>query len=330
MLKFALLLFSVPLLAHGGEAIYYAASSRHMTTVSCDQVTHVPPRARWLRVTGCDIDYMHPGFRTSGTQVKELFFAMRRRNERQDAPASLLVATRESQALTTAQDALVGTAEIDEEAFTVAMLRIVDVLRAAREVDGYARAGLVDRFLARRGLAGFGFPLAPDAIVLDLHARPPVLAAAIETGAGLLLLSGAALWRRRAPAAGETVASTDSPAATSVAPSAGLERRLPPALLLNLEPSAPRTDIEYAPPLGSREEVAAQITRVLGTLVDEGDGRYSVAGADWRLGLDLGREDPVWTVAVDVRGSNAATEALDTLTRETSWRVYVPRLGAFR
>ena len=330
MLRFALLLLSIPLLAHGGEALYYAARSRHVTTVSCDQVTRVPPRVRWLRVTGCDIDYMHPGFRTSGTQVNELFFAMRKRNEGQDASASLLVATRDRQALTAAQDALAGGSEVDDETFTVAMLRVVDILRAAREVDGYARAGLLDRLLARRALAGFGPPLTPDAIVLDLHARPPLLAAAMETGAGLFLLSGAALWRRRAPAAGAPIGSTGSPAdaASSVPPSAA--RPLPPAMLLNLEPSAPRTDIEYAPPLGSRQEVAAQITRVLGTLVEEGDGRYGVAGADWRLGFDVGREDPVWTVAVEVRGNEAAVEALDTLARETSWRVYVPRLGVFR
>jgi len=327
LLRVVLLLLSIPLLAHGGEGLYGAAGNRQMTTVSCDQFMLTPPKARWLRVTGCDIDYMHPGFSTSAGRVTEMFFAMRRRNEPPDAPVSLIVATRDPQALAAAQPALGNDTGIDEEAFTVAMLRVIDILRAAREVDGCARSGIVQRVLARRELSGFGAPLTDDAIVMDLHARPSFLIPGIETGAGLVLLTAAALRRRRGPAGAEA---GGEGAVLAAPPALALERRLPPAMLLSLDASAALTEIEYAPPLGNPQEVVARITDAFGALTAEGDARYSIGGPDWRLIFDLGRDESVWTVTVDARGSDAALDALDRLARETRWRVYVPRLGAFR
>jgi len=100
-------------------------------------------------------------------------------------------------------------------------------------------------------------------------------------------------------------------------------------MLLNLEIAEPG-EIEYAPPLGHREDVVAQISGILGPVTDEGGGRYRTGADDWSLTLDLGRDDPVWTVTADARGSEAALEALDRLGRETRWRVYVPKLGTFR
>jgi hypothetical protein len=253
--------------------------------------------------------------------VSELFFAMRLRNEPAGAPALLIVATRDPQALAIAQQGLGTGSEVDEETFTVAMLRVVDLLRAAREVDGYARNGFVERALTRRALAGFSAPLAADAIVLDLHAQPSMVRPGVEAAAGLALLAGAALLARRRKAPVEAIAPEVPPVA--------LERRLPAAMLLNLD-AAEVGEIEFAPPLGSAPEVAARISAVLGTLTDEGGGRLGVGGDGWRLVFDLGRDDTVWTVAVDARGSDAAVEALDQLARETGWRVFVPRLGTFR
>ena len=327
MLRLVLLLLSLPLLAHGGEGIYYAARNRQPTTVNCAQFMQTPPQAQWLHVIGCDIDYMHPAFSGSGDRLREMFFAMRTRNEPPTAPVSLMIATRDPQALAVGQQAFGTGSNIDEESFTIAMLRIVDILRAAREVDGYARSGVIERFLIRRELTGFSAPLEADAIVLDLHARPSLLRPVIELAAALLL-GAAALRRRRQPTAIDVSADRGAEPAATIAPV--LEPRLPPVLLLNLEPTAPLSDIEYAPPLGSPEEVASQIAAVFGTLAPEGDGKYSVGGSDWRLEFDLGRDDPVWAVAVRVRGTDAALAALDRLTGETSWRVYVPRLGTFR
>jgi hypothetical protein len=382
--RFALLLLSIPLLAHGGDGISQAVRNRQMTTVTCPQFMLVPPKARWLRVTGCEIDYTRPAITAAGSQVTEMYFAMRTRDEPGSAPVSLIVATRDPRALAVAQQALGNGTPVDDEAFTIAMLRVVDILGAAREVDGYARGGIIGRMITRRALAGFGTPLSSELVVLDLHARPSFLIPGMEAGAGVALLIAAAALRRRRPAVAvaergpaesetalapaETVEGTvehpeppldiaeswtemaqplaeiNPPPAAAASESAAqpeppappepppqiLERRLPPAMLLNLDPSASVTEIEYAPPLGNAQEVAERIAGVLGPLTAAGDGRYSVSGSDWRLDFDLGRDDSVWTASVDARGSEAALDALDRVVRETSWRVFVPRLGAFR
>ena len=315
-LRLVALALGVPLLAHGAEGLYYAARNTELVSVACDQFMQTPPRARWLRVTGCDIDYTHPAFSASSGRVSELFFAMRLRSQPASAPASLVVATRNADALAIADQGLGHGTQVDEETFTVAMLRIVNLLRAAREVDGYARNGVLERAFTRRALADFTAALAPDAIVLDLHAQPTMVRPAIEAAAGVLLVVAGVL-RRRARGTQAT------------ASAALLERCLPPAMLLNLE-IAERREIEYAPPLGTRDDVVAQISGVLGPVTDEGGGRYRVGENDWSLTLDLGRDDPVWTATADARGSEAALDALDRLARETRWRVYVPRLGSFR
>jgi len=321
LLRFVLLLVGGPLLAHGAEGLYYASRNLQLVTVACDRFMQAPPEARWLRVTGCDIDYTHPAFNGSGDRVSELFFAMRLRGATATAPASLIVATRDPRALEIAQQGVSNGSSVDEEAFTVAMLRVVDLLRAAREVDGYARNGFVERALTRRALAGFSAPLASDAVVLDLHAQPSLVRPGIEAAAGLLLLGATALRRRR-----KEPAAVVAPERVPIV----LERGLPPAMLLNLQ-TPDISQIEYAPPLGNPQEVAWRISSVLGPLAEEADGRFSVGGDGWRLGFDLGRDDEtVWTVAVEARGSDVAVAALDTLARETGWCVFVPRLGTFR
>jgi hypothetical protein len=53
-----------------------------------------------------------------------------------------------------------------------------------------------------------------------------------------------------------------------------------------------------------------------------------VRGPDWSLVLDLGRDEPVWTITVEARGDGSTT-ALERLARETGWRIYIPKLGTF-
>ena len=314
-LRLAALVLGVPLLAHGAEGLYYAARNTGLVTVSCERFMQAPPPARWLRVTGCDIDYTHPAFSASRGRVSELFFTMRLRTEPASAPASLVVATRNAEALAIADEGLGHGTPVDEETFTVAMLRVVNLLRAAREVDGYARSGILERAFTRRALADFSAALAADAVVLDLHAQPTLVRPAIEAAAGLLLVAAGTL--RRRPRAEPAVSPTP------------LERCLPSAMLLNLDVAEP-SQIEYAPPLGPREDVVTRISGVLGPLTPEAEGRYRVGAGEWSLTLDLGRDDPVWTATADARGSDAAIDALDRLARENRWRVYVPRWGSFR
>ena len=329
LLTAALLLVSLVLLAHGGEGLYHAATNRQPVAVTCNQLVQQRPRALWLRVSGCDIDYLGAGYRESNGHLDELFFPMRPPSQPPTSPIALVVATADPQVLAIAAKTIGNNQQPDQETYLVMMLRIVTVLRASKEVDGYARSGFIERLQTRRALGGLTSPLAPDFVALDLHAKPSFVTPGIEAGIGLALLLAALASRRRAPRA----AHVDEPIAADSggedAFAAPPPRRLPAVMLLNLERSAAAADLENAPPFGSHEEVTGRIAGVLGPLGGAAVRRKTVRGPGWSLAFDLGQDDRVWTIAVETRGSDNSIAALERLARETGWQIFVPRLGTF-
>jgi hypothetical protein len=327
LLKIAMLLASIPLLAIGGEGIYHAARSRQQIAVTCDQFSGQPPRALWLRVSGCDVDYMGAGYRESGGRISELFFPVRPVAHARTAPASLVVATRDSEVLEIAQNTIGSGRQPDQEAFLVMMLRIVTMLRVSKEIEGYARSGVVELLKTRRALTGLSAPLAQEVLVLDLHARPDFLVPGIEAGAGLcLLVLGLVLPARRSPSGIESRA---MPPASDVKPLSGPpRRRLPDLMLLNLDAAADASAIEHAAPLGNRSEVARQIAGVLEGFRVDGDGHGTFHGEDWSLTLDFAGDEKVWTITVVACG-DGSVRALESLAVATGWRIFVPKRGTF-
>ena len=273
LIKIALLLVSILLLAIGGEGVYHAARSRQQLALTCEQFTGPPPGSLWLRVSGCDIDYLGAGYRESKGQISELFFPIRPPAQARTTPAALVVATSDSDVLAVAQSTIGGGRQPDQEAFLVMMLRIVTMLKVSREVEGYARSGVMELLRTRRALAGLNAPLAPEVLVLDLHARPSFLLPGIEAGAGVFLLAlSLTLLRRRSR--GRAKAAVEP--ATDAAMLAGTgARRLPRLMLLSLDPEADLGAVEHAPPLGNRAEVERRIAEVLhGFRVDRPGTRH--------------------------------------------------------
>jgi hypothetical protein len=327
----ALLLVGLVFLAHGGEALYHAAMNRQPVIVTCDQFVRQRPTALWLRVTGCGIDYLGAGYRESNGRLDELFLPMRPPSQPPTSPVALVVTTNDPQVLAIAGTTIGNNQQPDQDTYVGMMRRIVAMLRASTEIDGYARAGIIERLQTRRALAGLTAPLAPDVTVLDLHARPAVVRPGIEAGIGLALLLVLLTWRggRRQVSA---VAVDDLPAASNFRdepPVALLSRRLPSAMLLNLGPSARVSEVESAPPLGPRDNVRGRIVGILGATEAARDGRATVNGAGWSLAFDLGQDDQVWTITVDALGGDGSIDALERLARETGWRIFVPKLGIF-
>jgi hypothetical protein len=317
------------LIAHGGEGLYHAATNRQPVAVTCSQLVQQRPRALWLRVSGCDIDYLGAGYRESNGRLEELFFPMRPPSQSPTFPIALVVATADPQVLAIAAKTIGNNQQPDQESYLVMMLRIVTMLRASKEVDGYARSGFIERLQTRRALAGLTAPLAPDFVALDLHSKPSFVTPGIEAGIGLALLVAALASRRRAPHPAQIDAPIAGDAGTDEVFAAPPPRRLPAVMLLNLQPSAAAADLETAPPFGRREEVIDRIAGVLGPLGGAADRRQTIQGSGWSLGFDLGEDDQVWTIAVDARGSDDSISALERLARETGWQIFVPRLGTF-
>ncbi len=325
----ALLLVSLVFLAHGGEAVYHAATNRQPVIVTCDQFVRQRSRALWLRVTGCDVDSLGAGYRESHGRLDELFLPVRPPSQPTTSPVALVVATNDPQVLAIAGTTIGNNQQPDQDAYAGMMRRIVTMLRASKEVEGYARSGLMERLQTRRALAGLTAPLAPDVVVLDLHARPSFVRAGIEAGLGLVLMLIAITWPRGRQQAGVEVEELPVESPREEPPVAPAVRRLPSVMLLNLGPSAGLSELESAPPLGPRDQVGGRIGGILGATEADRDGRAAASGPGWSLAFDLGQEDQVWTITVEALGSDRSIDALERLARETGWRIFVPKLGTF-
>jgi hypothetical protein len=320
-LRFALLAIGLPLLALGGEGLYHAVSSHSQQAMTCDQFARRRPRGQWVRLTGCTLDYDAPGYREAKGQIAEIYFPVRITGQPRGAPAPLLAATRDAGALAIVQGTIGGGRQPDQEALTVMMLRVVTALKAAREVEGMTRAGVIELLLTRRSLTSFPVPLADGYAVVDLHKRPDFVLPGVEAAAGLLavllfLVAGRA--RRGAKGGAAELPLGKTPVAEG----------LPAMLLLNLEPSAGPEAIEHAPPLGLRADVQARLAAALGTLKFDKVGRGSVKHADAALDFEIGTTDPVWSITVRASGPGALG-AVRELAATEGWRVYVPKRGAF-
>lgn len=315
MIRLVLLIVGLALLLVAAGPLYHAARSREQLVLSCARFASERPEAAWLRLTGCDVDYVGAGYRESNGRVEELLFPVRPTGQARNVPAVVVVATRDATALDIAQRTIGDGRQPNQDAYLVMMLKIVTALKASREVEGYARVGWLERIAARRVISGLAGPVDASAIVVDLHERPDVLVPAIEAAAGAIaLLLSLVLQirgrRRRAP----------TPVLTEV-PLRGL-------MLLNLPPEAGPDAVEHAPPLGSRAEVVGRVQTALPGLRVSGEGRYALEGADCTIELSLGAADPVVTAVLDARGTGAL-DVVRKLVHETGWRVFAPRRGTF-
>ncbi|MEO8077000.1 MAG: hypothetical protein ABI818_11760, partial [Acidobacteriota bacterium] len=171
LLETVCLLASLPLVALGGDGLYEAARNRQPVTVTCEEYLRNPPPALWLRISGCDVDYLNMGYQQANGRVVALFFPVRLPSQR-SAPAPLVAATRDPEAVAMVQETLTSGQQADSESFLVSMLRVVTNLRVSREIEGYARRGVLDTWRTGAMRRGIKVPLAQRFAVVDLHARP--------------------------------------------------------------------------------------------------------------------------------------------------------------
>ena len=317
ILNGALLVAGVLLLAYSAEPLYHAARNTEQVTVTCESFAQSPPTALWVRITGCEVDYLGAGFREKNGRIVELYFPARPVEWPQTAPAPLVATTRDADVLALAEGTMGGGRTPDQEQFLVMMLQIVTALRAAREIEGYGEDNVVDRLKTRADLSSLSTPLSPDARVVDLHERPSLLRPGATAAAGLLVLGMLAVLRSKRRA----IASAPQMRRASAAE--GTLR----LMLLNLPADAGRDAIEHAPPLGPREDVIAALTRAVGELRFDDAGIANVHHADVELTLDLGPSDPVYTAVVRARGN--ATALLRSVLERTGWRAFDAKAGEF-
>ena len=344
MRRLLLLVGGLVLLALGAQGIYHAASHSRRIEMSCDAFSRGRPDALWLRLTDCELDYLGAGYQESRGRITELFFPVRPTGQSRSEPAPLVAATRDPAVLALAEDTMGGSRQPDQEQYLVMMLKIVSALRAAREIEGYRRAGAVHVLRTGQQLSGMTASLSEDVAVIDLHRSPDLRnpGALAAAGTAMMLAAGLLFRQRRGPAAAAhadvlaVIASEpDEKAAMSTphyvetpAQDSGQPGHLRGVMLLNLPPGAGRDAIEDAPPLGTRAEVADAIDAVFPLVVFGADGRGTFARHDNLVTFDIGRYDPVATVVLNARGGTAIADVM-ALLRTTGWRAFAPRAGVF-
>ncbi len=331
ILRIALLLVTFPLLAHGLDGLYHAARSQSQSSVTCQQFQLARPRSGWLRLTGCEIDYVRAGYREVRGRTTELFVPVRPLGSSPAHPAALVLSTRDPALLAIVERGLAGPAQKDREAFLLLMLKIVTAMGVSNEIQGFTRSPLA-MLRTRGGLGAMKAPLEDDFTVLDLDDRPRLLVPVLESLGGavalLALLFGSALGRRRRiqpgdGLAGDAVAASPSPAATPRP-----ERQWRHLMLVNLPPHAAPGALEGAPPLGGQAAVRSALARVLPGITFSAEGVGHFNGPDHTIRLELGTAPEVWTATIEVNG-HAGSAALRRLVTQTGWQAYAPRLGRF-
>ena len=91
--------------------------------------------------------------------------------------------------------------------------------------------------------------------------------------------------------------------------------------VVNLPPEADPSAMAGAPPLGRRAEVTARLGEVFESVKLDPEGRGRLAGAGYAIEVDIGLEDPVTLVSLEVQGGQPAVAVVRRLSEATGWRV---------
>lgn len=210
------------------------------------------------------------------------------------------------------------------------MLKIVTALRAAREIEGYGQDNGVARVKSRADLSGLSTPLAPDAAVVELHARPRLLVPGAAAAAGVLLLGMLVVLRSKRRGASDLASATAAEDVQAVAASTAQHAPTGPPLrvmLLNLSRDAGADAIENAPPLGTRDDVISALMNAVEDARFDRSRNAALEHPDVQVTIDVGTTDPVYTAVISARG--AALPVLRRILDQTGWRAFDAKSGAF-
>jgi hypothetical protein len=166
------------------------------------------------------------------------------------------------------------------------------------------------------------------AIASSVIVEPPIAEPAV--------IDAVALAENHVPEASEpsvkpAPASEAAPAVEAVSPTPVDEPRitvmLPKLLLLNVDVLSGPEAVESAPPLGTRNDVGAILCGVIPDL-EFVDGTRVLGRYDGSIKLDIGAQDTVATVVVEVHGQ-AGVALIKELLLMTGWRAFAPKTGLF-
>jgi hypothetical protein len=152
------------LLWSGGQGLYTALKNREPFEVACQNYGDVKPSKEWVVLKGCSLSLMEASYMESGGTVEELFIPARGEGEEEGAPIHVLVATKDADLLSAANQLIKMQDESEMMKFAVEnhekMFRTVDV-------KGLIRYGVDLDDSDRDKLKNLDATLVEDFVILD-------------------------------------------------------------------------------------------------------------------------------------------------------------------
>ncbi len=186
-----LALVSFVMLWGGGQGVYTWATNRQPVAMSCQDFVGAKPRAKWLRLTGCEVDLLGASYKQSiGGRIKEAYLPVRPPGEEDGAALHVLLSTRDDAMLSL----LARMADIEEEKELLQfMLENRETLRQTRDVEGLMQFGIDLTSEDRAKLAGLDDSLAEDFAILAEGEKPGLGQSLAFLGFGVLVMLGGAV-----------------------------------------------------------------------------------------------------------------------------------------
>ncbi|QJE97801.1 hypothetical protein [Luteolibacter luteus] len=184
-------LISVVLVVGGAQGFYTVFSNRKPVEVSIQDFLKQVPDAKWIKVTGGQLDTIHAVYNAGITQkseAREIYVpVVAPGSDSSSEPIKLLLLTKDPQLVKFINDGNKLDESLSEEQALEFMLKNVDKLRPARDVQGLVQFGIDSNDKRRRKIADLYKNLADDAVILEDGKKPDIAQASFFLFGGLAL-----------------------------------------------------------------------------------------------------------------------------------------------
>jgi hypothetical protein len=184
----------------GGQNLYTSLANRSVTEVGIDSLIREPPTAKWLRITGGELDTRNSSYSSmlGAGAVTEMYVPLvPPGTDSEKATIHVLVLTKDAELLAfTNQARELEKNKATDEVMQAFILRNVDKLHPARTVEGLVKFGIESSSKDEDKMRELYSNLDPKVVLLEEGAKPS-LGFGLAMFTGGLLLGGFLIGRAR-------------------------------------------------------------------------------------------------------------------------------------
>ncbi|WP_411846671.1 hypothetical protein AAFN60_03605 [Roseibacillus persicicus] len=157
----------------GGQSFYTGITNRKMTTISIEELSKQPTKAKWLRITGGELDVSTAAYTSSFLgDPKVLYIPVTIPGaEDADAPVSLLYKTTEDKYLELGKKMKAIDEIEDENKAMMALVELAPQLLEKRDVEGLVQFG-IESDSGDDDIRELFDNISPDALIIEPGEKP--------------------------------------------------------------------------------------------------------------------------------------------------------------